>query len=102
MQGTPAAPMDLTGYSAAMDIKKSAKSADVLASVTCTIDPDQSGANKGKIFLRLETNEYDLLPWDTVCRYDLKLFIPNGVSLGVDHVEYWLEGEFLVTNRITA
>lgn len=101
MAGTTPAPVDLTGYSAAMLIKKSTKTSDVIATVTCTIDPDQSGANKGVIQLGLTSVETAALPAESSLRYDLRVYIEDGVSVGVDIADYWLEGKILTGYRIT-
>lgn len=99
--GTPARPVDLTGYKAAMLIKKSTQTSDVLATVTCTIDPDQSGANKGVVQLSLTSVETAALAPESSFRYDLRVYIEDGVSVGVDIADYWLEGKILTGYRIT-
>lgn len=93
--GPPKAPIDLTGYTARMQVRKSHDDANTILSHTDT-DPEITlGGVNGTITLLFDDvlTEALVAPFKGV--YDFELIDPSGV------VTRLLEGEFFVTPEVT-
>ncbi len=93
--GPPKAPIDLTGYTAAMQVRKSHDSADTIFSKTDS-DPEIALGGANGVITLLFTDELTaVLPAPFKGVYDLEL------TDGAGAVTRLIEGEFFVTPEVT-
>jgi hypothetical protein len=96
--GTPAVPMDLTGYTVRAEIRRSANDASSLQAFTCSL----LDASQGKISLSLSADQTSALATrgirysePTTLAYDLKIQAPDGTVIRL------LNGDFQVSPQVT-
>lgn len=92
--GTPAVPVDLTGYTARMHVRKKVGAAEALLQLTTENGRIELGGTAGTIRLKLTAVETAALDW-TVGVYDLELVAPAGT------VRRLLKGTVVVSPEVT-
>lgn len=80
---------DLTGYTAAAQIRPSVNSTVLTSDITCEID-----LSEGAVSLGLTAEQTALLP-PGIQEWDLKMIDPNG------NVAYYVYGKVFITGRVT-
>lgn len=75
--GTPAVPVNLTGYTARMQIRAELESAAILAELTTENGGIALGGVTGTIDLYLSHTDTTAYAWDSGV-YDIELIAPNG------------------------
>lgn len=92
--GTPAAPKDLTGYTARMQIRETVESAVVLKSLTTENGGITLGGATGEIDLYLSAVDTAAIAWDSGV-YDIEFIAPNS------DVIRRIAGTVIVTKEVT-
>lgn len=92
--GTPAAPVDLTGYTARMQIREEVTSADVLATLTTENGGITLGGAAGTIVLYLSPVATAAFDWESGV-YDIEMIAPNTDVIRL------VEGGIVVSPEVT-
>ena len=87
-------PINLTGYSARMQIRRGIKNPEFLAELTTVNNKIVLGGSLGTITLKLAASETSLLPAKE-CVYDLELQSPDGTVVTL------VEGSVSISPEIT-
>lgn len=92
--GVPPAPVDLTGYTARMQIREEVTSTDVLATLTTENNGITLGGAAGTIVLYLSPTATADFDWESGV-YDIEMIAPN------DDVIRLVEGSVIVSPEVT-
>jgi len=93
-QSSDGTPVDLSGYTARMQVRRTVSSPDVLLEATTANNRLQISALAGQVSLVLPASVTEAIDW-TRGRYDLELESPDGV------VTRLLFGEVTVSKEVT-